>query len=92
MSMSPQDERILKERVDTLFGVRGKPEMAAMRKGEAKPLLAVAAQIATAAGTRLEDLTSSDVTSPPSQNDFNALRADVLALRKAIGAILSALE
>lgn len=92
MSLSPQDERILKERVDTLVGVRGKPDMAALRRGEAKSLIAAAAKLRGAAAITLADLTSADVTAAPTQSDFNALRADVVAVHGAISAIIAALE
>lgn len=92
MPMSPQDERILKERVDTLVGVRGKPEMAAMRRGEAKPLAAAADKIRKAAAVTLADLTSADVSAAPTQSDFNALRADVQSLHAALARIIAALE
>ena len=83
--------RILRERVDTLYGVRGKAEQAALRRGDAKAFEAAVAKVRAAAAIGLPDIMSPSLNTSPTASDFNALRDDIIKVRDALAAIVSAL-
>lgn len=89
MNINPQELRILRERVDTLVGVRGKPDQAAARVADLRPIREVVAQWRTASAERLPDLTSTQVDHAPTASDYNALQDDVAAIHKCLSALLS---
>jgi hypothetical protein len=99
MSNSPQEVRVLREKVEILNGDRGNPKLAALRRADGETIDGLIADIrkamtagkVSAIAVDIEPLTSSPVAGAPTMSDFNALQEDVENLHAAITALRAAL-
>jgi len=92
VQMTDQELNRLREAVGVLMGWRplkgNKPGMAVTR-GELETLQTAVSRIQSVLAGTLADMTSTDVTDAPTADDFNALRADVVALHSLLAGIIS---
>lgn len=92
VQMTDQELNRLREAVGILMGwrpVKGKQPGKALTQGDIESLQTTVSKIQSVLAGSLAAMTSTDVTGAPTEEDFNALRADVVAIHDLLSGIIS---
>lgn len=97
MVKSAWENRRLIEKLEILLGERGNADMHSLRRKDIKAITQLVNTLeknTKAAGkVDVPELTSTDAAAnPPTQAEFNALRADVVALHQALSELVAAIS